>query len=232
MASDRSLQFTLHQFPDVYCYTALPEASKLRGNKFPAFHRCQHATGSAFAQLAVIESTCFEVIGNPYKDRKATHLGMYNDVVSCGICRVSLWEYRPEHGTFVTYIHTGTLDHPSWHMPQIHRYISTQFEWVRTPENVPTTYGDYDRQEMWTGLSIIRWEALKRSTSEQFNFDLEDEDPDDPDMVPRSQELASIARSESMTSDLSSHSDRSMVHVSGSFLLELEPRDPFATAGA
>lgn len=123
---------------------------------------CQRQTGSAFVINLLIEADRVEVIaGDPQPVDVPRDDGSTQRIFRCPTCRVALFsEYgRPE----VRFVRAGTLDDPSWVVPDVHIYTRSKLPWVTLPESVPAFDVYYSSKELWPSASLERLKAVMPS---------------------------------------------------------------------
>jgi len=122
---------------------------------------CQRETGSAFAVNALIETDRVELLkGQPEPVATPSNSGKGQTIVRCPDCKVALWSHYSGAGTKVSFIRTGTVDHPHDLAPNIHIFTTTKRPWVVLPPGVPAVPEYFDAKEYWPADSLARRAAL------------------------------------------------------------------------
>jgi hypothetical protein len=120
---------------------------------------CQRQTGSAFVINALIEADRVELVaGDPEPVDVPRDDGSMQRIFRCPICQVAVFsEYgRPE----VRFVRAGTLDDPSWVIPDVHIYTQSKVPWVTLPASVPAFEVYYDSKILWPEASLERLRAV------------------------------------------------------------------------
>jgi hypothetical protein len=60
----------------------------------------------------------------------------------------------------VRFVRAGTLDDPSWVVPDVHIYTRSKLTWVTLPEAVPSFDAYYDSKALWPAASLERLRAV------------------------------------------------------------------------
>ena len=98
------------------------------------------------------------VVGEPRPVDVPRDDGSMQRIFRCPDCQVAVYsEYgRPQ----VRFVRAGTLDDPSWVVPDVHIYTRSKVPWVVLPDSVPAFDEYYDTKALWPAESYARLKAV------------------------------------------------------------------------
>jgi hypothetical protein len=120
-------------------------------------HDCQRITGSAFVTNLWIERKYVERSGpEPKTYVQPGGSGADNVISFCGACGTTLWsDYRSVKNPCL-FVRAGTLDDPSWVVPDVHIFTRSKLSWVKIPDGAPAFATVYKRDEVWPPDKLAR----------------------------------------------------------------------------
>jgi hypothetical protein len=119
---------------------------------------CQRQTGSAFVLNLLIEADRMELLaGSPSPVDVVREGRRPQRIFRCPECQVAVYsEYdRPQ----VRFVRAGTLDDPSWVVPDVHIYTRSKVGWLTLPESAPAFEAYYETRTLWPPASLERVRA-------------------------------------------------------------------------
>jgi hypothetical protein len=119
---------------------------------------CQRQTGSAFVVNLLIEAGRLELLARaPEGVDVPRDDGSTQRIFRCPDCQVAVYsEYgRPQ----VRFVRAGTLDDPSWVVPDVHIFTRSKVAWLTLPDGAPAFDVYYDRKTLWPTSSLERLDA-------------------------------------------------------------------------
>jgi hypothetical protein len=123
---------------------------------------CQRETGASFALNAVIESDRVTNLGiEPEIVDTPSASGRGQQIARCPRCRIAVWSHYGGGGAFATFVRVGTLDAPDQLPPDIHIFTASKQPWVVIPPGMRAVPEYYERDEVWSGASRARGDALR-----------------------------------------------------------------------
>ena len=118
---------------------------------------CQRITGSAFVTNLWIERKYVERSGaEPRAFLLPAGTGKGNELSFCGTCGTTLWSDYRVVPTPCLFVRAGTLDDPSWVVPDVHIYTRTKLPWVRLPEGAHAFEASYKVDDVWPPEKVTR----------------------------------------------------------------------------
>ena len=124
---------------------------------------CQRQTGSAFVINALIETDRVELLaGEPCAVNVPRSGGRKQRIFRCPTCQVAVFSRYTRAG--IRFVRGGTLDDPALVAPDVHIYTRSKLGWVMLPDSVPAFATYYDMKKLWPAASLVRFEAITRST--------------------------------------------------------------------
>jgi len=124
---------------------------------------CQQQTGSAFVINLMLERDRVELLaGEPVGVEVPREPGFgTQEIFRCPGCQVALWSTytRPQ----IAFVRAGTLDDPSWVVPDVHIFTRSKVPWVELPEGAAAFDVYYDMEAQWPPASWARLQAALAS---------------------------------------------------------------------
>lgn len=120
---------------------------------------CQRQTGSAFVINLLIEADRVELLAGELQPVEVPRDdGSVQRIFRCPECHIAVYsEYgRPQ----VRFLRAGTLDDPSWVVPDVHIFTRSKVPWVVIPAGASAFDVYYDRKTLWPAASLERLGAV------------------------------------------------------------------------
>lgn len=120
---------------------------------------CQRQTGSAFVINLLIEADRVELLAGELQPVEVPRDdGSVQRIFRCPECQIAVYsEYgRPQ----VRFVRAGTLDDPSWVVPDVHIFTRSKVPWVVIPDGASAFDVYYDRKTLWPADSLERLDAV------------------------------------------------------------------------
>lgn len=120
---------------------------------------CQRQTGSAFVINLLIEADRVELLAGELQPVEVPRDdGSVQRIFRCPECQIAVYsEYgRPQ----VRFLRAGTLDDPSWVVPDVHIFTRSKVPWVVIPDGASAFDVYYDRKTLWPADSLERLDAV------------------------------------------------------------------------
>ena len=120
---------------------------------------CQRQTGSAFVVNLLIEAERVEMLASdPQPVDVPRDDGSTQRIFRCPTCQVAVFSTYGRPG--VRFVRAGTLDDPSWVVPDVHIYARSKLTWLTLPVAVPVFEAYYDSKALWPAASLERLRAV------------------------------------------------------------------------
>jgi hypothetical protein len=120
---------------------------------------CQRQTGSAFVINLLIEADRLELLAGDVQPVDVPRDdGSVQRIFRCPDCQIAIYsEYgRPQ----VRFVRAGTLDDPSWVVPDVHIFTRSKLPWIAIPDGAPAFDVYYDRRALWPAAGLERLDAV------------------------------------------------------------------------
>ena len=121
---------------------------------------CQRTTGSAFVVHLTVAEDDVEVAGETRTATLPTGSGAGYDAHFCPGCGTYiLCKYHRSPAATIA-VRAGTLDDTSQLVVQAHIFTRSKQPWLVLPDDVPSFDEYYERDQLWTEESLVRFREL------------------------------------------------------------------------